>query len=132
MVALPPLIVGFLLSGPVLAIVFAAVAGAVTIATFAVTIVMGQEYLPGRIGVASGVTIGLSIGLGGVGAPLLGLFADTHGLRSVFELLVVFPIIALALAQLLPARAPSVYEVADDPSPTAARKPGSAYPQARS
>ena len=73
MLALPPLIVGFLLSGPALAIVFAALAGAVTIATFAVTIVMGQEYLPGRIGVASGVTIGLSIGLGGIGAPLLGI-----------------------------------------------------------
>ena len=60
---------------------FAALAGAATIATFAVTIVMGQEYLPGRIGVASGVTIGLSIGLGGIGAPLLGLVADAHGLR---------------------------------------------------
>src|SRR5579859_8039778 len=41
MVALPPLIVCFLISGPALAIVFAALAGAVTIATFAVTIVMG-------------------------------------------------------------------------------------------
>ena len=64
---------------------FAALAGAATIATFAVTIVMGQEYLPGRLGVAAGVTIGLSIGLGGVGAPLLGLLADAHGLRAVFE-----------------------------------------------
>ena len=132
MLALPPLIVGFLLSGPVLAIVIAAVAGAVTIATFAVTIVMGQEYLPGRIGVASGVTIGLSIGLGGIGAPLLGIFADNHGLRSVFELLVFFPIIALALAQLLPARAPSAYEVPDDSRATAARKPASGVSQARS
>ncbi|HEY6397940.1 MAG TPA: MFS transporter, partial [Solirubrobacteraceae bacterium] len=60
MLVLPPLIVGFLLSGPALALVFAALAGAATIATFAVTIVMGQEYLPGRLGVASGVTIGLS------------------------------------------------------------------------
>ena len=79
---LPPLIVGFLLSGPVLAVVFAALAGAATIATFAVTIVMGQEYLPGRLGVAAGVTIGLSIGLGGVGAPLLGVLADAHGLHG--------------------------------------------------
>ena len=54
MVVLPPLVVGFLLSGPPLAIVFAAHAGAATIATFAVTIVMGQEYLPGRLGVAAG------------------------------------------------------------------------------
>jgi MFS transporter, FSR family, fosmidomycin resistance protein len=106
MAILPPLIVAFLVSGPALAMVFAGLAGAATIATFAVTIVLGQEYLPGRIGVASGVTIGLSIGLGGVGAPLLGLLADAHGLRSVFEVTAVFPLLALALAQALPARAP--------------------------
>ena len=70
---------------------------------------MGQEYLPGRIGVASGVTIGLSIGLGGIGAPLLGLVADAHGLRAVFELLVVFPLLAMGLAQLLPSRPPTGY-----------------------
>jgi FSR family fosmidomycin resistance protein-like MFS transporter len=104
MLMLPPLIVGFLLSPPALAMAFAALSGAVTIATFAVTIVMGQEFLPGRIGVASGVTIGLSIGLGGVGAPLLGLLADAHGLRSVFELMAVFPAAALLLSLLLPVR----------------------------
>jgi len=104
MLILPALIVGFLISPPALAMVFAALAGAVTIATFAVTIVMGQEFLPGRIGVASGVTIGLSIGLGGVGAPLLGLLADAHGLRSVFEVMTVFPLGALLLSLMLPVR----------------------------
>ena len=78
-------------------------AGAATIATFAVTIVMGQEYLPGRLGVSSGVTIGLSIGLGGVGAPLLGLLADADGLRSVFELIAVLPLAALVLTLFCPA-----------------------------
>ncbi len=102
MLILPGLIVAFLLSGPALAMVFAALTGGVTIATFAVTIVMGQEYLPGRIGVASGVTIGLSIGLGGVGAPLLGLLADAHGLRAVFEVVAVFPLACLLIAQRLP------------------------------
>ncbi|HEX8975362.1 MAG TPA: MFS transporter [Solirubrobacteraceae bacterium] len=102
MLLLPVLVLGFLVSGPVLALLFAGLAGAATIATFAVTIVMGQEYLPRRIGVASGVTIGLSIGLGGVGAPLLGLLADASGLRAVFELVAVFPLLALAVAQLLP------------------------------
>lgn len=105
MLALPPLIAGFLLSGPLLAAVFAALAGAATIATFAVTIVMGQEYLPGRLGVSAGVTIGLSIGLGGVGAPLLGVLADAHGLRAVFETIAVLPVLALALALALPRRA---------------------------
>ena len=102
MLVLPATIVAFLLSGPVLAIAFATLTGGLTIATFAVTIVMGQEYLPGRIGVASGVTIGLSIGLGGVGAPLLGLLADAHGLRSVFEVVAVFPLLCLLIAQRLP------------------------------
>jgi FSR family fosmidomycin resistance protein-like MFS transporter len=132
MILLPPLIVAFLLCGPALGMVFAAMAGAVTIATFAVTIVMGQEYLPGRIGVASGVTIGLSIGLGGVGAPLLGLLADAHGLRSVFEVTAIFPVLALALSQALPIRSPAL-EVgadADADATTAANpadKPGGGY-----
>jgi FSR family fosmidomycin resistance protein-like MFS transporter len=101
---LPALIVAFLISGPAIATAIAAVTGAATIATFAVTIVMGQEYLPGRLGVAAGVTIGLSIGLGGAGAPLLGVLADAHGLRAVFETLAVLPVLALPLALALPAR----------------------------
>jgi FSR family fosmidomycin resistance protein-like MFS transporter len=106
MLLLPPLIAGFLASGPALALVFASLAGAATIATFAVTIVMGQEYLPGRLGVSAGVTIGLSIGLGGVGAPLLGLLADADGLRSVFWVVAALPVAALAMAAGLP-RAPT-------------------------
>jgi FSR family fosmidomycin resistance protein-like MFS transporter len=106
MALLPPLIAAFLVSGPGLAVALVAAAGAATIATFAVTIVMGQEYLPGRLGVSSGVTIGLSIGLGGVGAPLLGLLADADGLRSVFELIAVLPLAALVLTLFLPGRRP--------------------------
>ncbi len=106
MALLPPLIAAFLVSGPGLAVAVVAAAGAATIATFAVTIVMGQEYLPGRLGVSSGVTIGLSIGLGGVGAPLLGLLADADGLRSVFELIAVLPLAALVLTLFLPGRRP--------------------------
>jgi FSR family fosmidomycin resistance protein-like MFS transporter len=102
MLILPPLIAGFLLSGPALALVFASLAGAATIATFAVTIVMGQEFLPGRLGVSAGVTIGLSIGLGGVGAPLLGLLGDARGLSAVFETIAILPLLALVLTLALP------------------------------
>jgi FSR family fosmidomycin resistance protein-like MFS transporter len=106
MALLPPLVVGFLVSGAAVAAVFATAAGAATIATFAVTIVMGQEFLPGRLGVSAGVTIGLSIGLGGVGAPLLGLLADADGLKSVFEVIAVLPLLALVLSLALPGRRP--------------------------
>lgn len=106
MCVIPPLVAAFLLSGPVLGLLFAALTGAATIATFAVTIVMGQEYLPGRLGVAAGVTIGLSIGLGGVGAPLLGILGDSAGLRAVFETIAVLPLTALALSLTLPRHTP--------------------------
>ena len=112
MLLLPPLIVAFLLASPGLAIGVAGLAGAATVATFAVTIVMGQEYLPGRLGVAAGVTIGLSIGLGGIGAPLLGLLADAHGLRAVFETMAVLPLLALILVLALPRRSPSARRAA--------------------
>jgi FSR family fosmidomycin resistance protein-like MFS transporter len=102
MALLPPLVAGFLVSGAAVAAVFATAAGAATIATFAVTIVMGQEFLPGRLGVSAGVTIGLSIGLGGVGAPLLGLLADADGLTSVFYVIAVLPLLALVLSLALP------------------------------
>jgi MFS transporter, FSR family, fosmidomycin resistance protein len=136
MSVIPPLVVAFLLSGPAVAIVFAALTGMVTIATFAVTIVMGQEYLPGRIGVASGVTIGLSIGLGGIGAPLLGLVGDAHGLRAVFETIAVLPLAALGLGLTLPRQTPR--EVGSEPTqaargPTqAAREPAQAGRSGRS
>ncbi len=103
MMLLPPLTALFLLAGPGAAVAVAAVIGSATIATFAVTIVMGQEYLPGRLGVAAGVTIGLSIGLGGVGAPLLGVLADATSLRAVFVTIGVLPLLALILVWLLPA-----------------------------
>jgi FSR family fosmidomycin resistance protein-like MFS transporter len=72
---------------------------------------MGQEYLPGRIGVAAGVTMGLSIGLGGVGAPILGALADNHGLHATMLAISVLPLIGFALALSLPRKlgAPSRY-----------------------
>jgi hypothetical protein len=77
---------------------------------------MGQEYLPGRIGVSAGVTIGLSIGLGGIGAPLLGLLADADGLRAVFEVVAALPLGGLLLALALPSGAPRATSVPARPA----------------
>ena len=65
---------------------------------------MGQEYLPGREGIAGGVTMGLAIGLGGAGVPLLGLVADRWGVTSVFGPVAALPVLAAALALTLPGR----------------------------
>ena len=43
---------------------------------------MSQEYLPSRIGLASGLSIGFSIGLGGIAALALGAVADAVDLET--------------------------------------------------
>jgi FSR family fosmidomycin resistance protein-like MFS transporter len=63
---------------------------------------MGQEYLPRRLGLASGVTLGAAIGLGGVAAALLGVLADAAGLEAVMWTVALLPIPALLLALSLP------------------------------
>ena len=44
--------------------------------------VIAQEYLPRRIGLASGLSIGFSIGLGGIAAVVLGALADSVDLAD--------------------------------------------------
>ncbi|HZA47049.1 MAG TPA: MFS transporter [Rubrobacter sp.] len=107
MLALPPLILGFTLSGPYVGMVLLALTGAATVGTFGVTVVMGQEYLPGRIGLAAGVTMGLSIGLGGVGAPLLGLLADRSGLPTAMLAVAALPVLGFILTLSLPRKTPA-------------------------
>jgi MFS transporter, FSR family, fosmidomycin resistance protein len=65
-------------------------------------VVMGQDYLPNHIGVASGVTIGLSVSVGGAAAPLLGRLADQYGLQAALTALAVLPLLSACLIWLLP------------------------------
>ncbi len=101
---LPPQILLFHAADQVLATAMAVVIGATAIATFGVTLTMGQELLPGRIGVASGVILGLAIGLGGVAAPLLGVLADSVGLSTLMYVVAALPLPGILLALTLPRR----------------------------
>jgi MFS transporter, FSR family, fosmidomycin resistance protein len=102
MLALAPLIYAFTLAGPLPGMALLALIGAATIGTFGVTVVMGQEYLPARIGIAAGITMGLSIGLGGLGAPFLGALADAYGLPTMMLAVAALPLLGLALTLTLP------------------------------
>jgi len=104
MLLLPPLIYGFTLAGPFLGLALLALVGALTVGTFGITVVMGQEYLPGRIGLAAGITMGLSLGLGGLGAPVLGFLADNAGLSVTMLVIAALPVIGLVLALTLPSK----------------------------
>jgi len=65
--------------------------GFVLISSFSVTVVMGQTILRERLGMASGLMLGFVIGIGGVGAGLLGLVADTWGILTVLRLIGIMP-----------------------------------------
>ncbi len=76
--------------------------GLALFAPFSVMTVLGQEYLPGRVGTASGVTVGLAVSLGGLAAPILGRIADLHGVRSALAALIFVPLVGAAIAFTLP------------------------------
>jgi MFS transporter, FSR family, fosmidomycin resistance protein len=100
--ALPPLILTYVIVGGVPGAIALAGVGISVIATFGVTMVMSQEYLPRHVGLASGLSIGLSIGLGGIAAVVLGGIADAVDLRTALYVAALAPVPAIALAALLP------------------------------
>jgi FSR family fosmidomycin resistance protein-like MFS transporter len=103
MVGLLPLLLAFVIaSRPGLALAILVPIGIALSLPFSVMTVLGQEYLPGRVGTASGVTIGLAVTLGGLVAPLLGRFADVHGLRAAVWTIVFVPAFGAAAALTLP------------------------------
>jgi FSR family fosmidomycin resistance protein-like MFS transporter len=79
-----------------------ALAGFLIILTFSITVVMSQEYLPNRLGLASGVSLGLAIGVGGIAAAAMGVVADAYGLRTVMWLIVACAVPMVVLARTLP------------------------------
>ena len=62
--------------------------------SFATTVILAQDIFPNNVGMASGLTIGFSIGLGGMGVTLMGAIADNYGLAVVFQGLIFLPILA--------------------------------------
>ncbi|WP_242900688.1 hypothetical protein [Actinomadura terrae] len=68
---------------------------------FAVLVRLGQDYLPGRPGTAAGVTLGLSVSVGGLLTPAFGLAADARGTQLVFTLVCFLPLVAWALGLFL-------------------------------
>jgi FSR family fosmidomycin resistance protein-like MFS transporter len=78
-------------------------AGVVALGTLGVSTSMSQLYLPHRAAMASGLSMGFSIGLGGVAALTLGLVADAVGLKTALLLTGAGGVVAMALSYLLPA-----------------------------
>ena len=101
-VAATPLILVYVVVGGPVGVLALVLAGATVIGTFGVSLVMSQEYMPGRVGMASGLSIGLAIGLGGIAALTLGAVADAVDLRTAVLATAAGPAVALLVSLLLP------------------------------
>jgi FSR family fosmidomycin resistance protein-like MFS transporter len=74
--------------------------GFVLASAFPAIVVYGQELLPNRVGMVSGLFFGLSFGAAGLGAGMLGNLADAHGIEYVYRVVSFLPAIGLLAATL--------------------------------
>lgn len=76
--------------------------GFISLSSFAVTVVYAHYLLPGKIGLVSGLMIGFAIGMGGIGASVLGGLADKIGLGLILQLFAIIPLFGWVLSIWLP------------------------------
>ncbi|MEV6182728.1 MFS transporter [Streptomyces sp. NPDC052015] len=92
--------------GPALYL-FVALASAGLYVPFSLHVTLGQDCLPRRMGTASGVTLGLTVSVGGIAAPAVGALADATSLQVGLLPLVVPPVVAWLLLRGLREPAPA-------------------------
>lgn len=75
---------------------------------FSLQVTLGQDYLPSRVGTASGITLGLTVSIGGLVSPLIGGLADATSLRTALAPLVLMPVLSWLLFRTLSEPEPTV------------------------
>jgi len=96
-----PAFFGFFYTQGIISTLLLAVAGALLMGSFSVTVVAAQEVLPASRGLASGITIGLSMGLAGLAVTPIAWVADVYSLITALKLLFILPVAAGLFALLL-------------------------------
>ncbi|MEV0146684.1 MULTISPECIES: MFS transporter [unclassified Nonomuraea] len=81
---------------------FVALTSAGLYVPFSLQVTLGQDYLPTRVGTASGITLGLTVSVGGLAGPVIGAVADATSLRTALAPLVVLPLLSWLLFRTLP------------------------------
>jgi FSR family fosmidomycin resistance protein-like MFS transporter len=96
--------------------------GVCVVGSFGVTMVLSQLYLPRHVGMASGLSVGLAMGIGGVAAVVLGAVADAVDLRTALTICALAPALGVLLCLRLPAPSSSA-RAAIEPTGRAASRP---------
>ena len=76
-----------------------------------IALVLAQEYLPARMGLATGLTIGLSGAAGGLIVAILGLLGDSAGPAAVLYVIAALPLLVAGLSATLPQGATQPEEI---------------------
>lgn len=69
--------------------------GIILASAFSAILVYAQELLPGKTGTVSGFFFGFAFGMGGIGAALIGNWADVYGLKTVFSACSFLPLLGI-------------------------------------
>ena len=78
--------------------ILSVIIGLILASAFSAILVYGQELMPGRIGMVSGLFFGLAFGLGGVGSAALGKLADYTSIDFVYHVCAFLPAIGILTA----------------------------------
>jgi FSR family fosmidomycin resistance protein-like MFS transporter len=118
----PVIVVSLLLAGPLLVALphlsgaalylDAALSGVLLLSSWYVLAVKGQQVLSRNVGVAFGLMLGFSIGMGGLGVIPMGIIADRIGTLPILTVLGLFAPVAGLLALRLPETAPELSQAA--------------------
>jgi len=116
--ALPALIVCYVAVGGVVGTVALMLVGLCVVGTFGITMVLSQLYLPQHLGMASGLSVGLAMGLGGIAAVALGAVADAVDLETALYVGAAAPAVGCVVCFLLPRPVPWARPAAVVPAST--------------
>ena len=98
-----PLVAVFIMSDGAVSIVAFAAAGFILMASFSVTVVMGQQYMPHRPALAAAWVLGFAaIGAATPWLPAIGAIADAAGRETALWIMAAIPLASAAIAAFLP------------------------------
>lgn len=100
-----PLVVVFVWVGGLAGVLALMLVGVCVVGTLGVTMVLSHRYLPRHVGMASGLSVGLAMGVGGIAAVALGAVADAVDLRVALTICAAAPALGVLVCLRLPAPA---------------------------
>lgn len=69
--------------------------GFIVTSSFSVTVVYAQELVPNKVGLVSGLIVGLAFGMGAIGSVLFGILADLFSMKFVMILCSFLPMVGI-------------------------------------